>query len=70
MIFGKEVVQYLDKLYYVYRKVKPDRIKEGYINDVKEFWHCDLVLRNKYNNDDTLLFLKSIDDAEIVKDII
>ena len=63
MIFGKEVVQYQNKLYYIYRKVNPDRIKEGYVNDVKDFWRCDVVVRNKFNNDDTLLFLREIEEV-------
>ena len=62
----KELVQYQNKLYYVYKKMKPDSIKEGYVNDIKELWRCDVVVRNKYNNDDTLLFLRHIEDAIIV----
>ena len=62
----KELVQYQNKLYYVYKKMKPDSIKEGYVNDIKDLWRCDVVVRNKYNNDDTLLFLRLIEDAIIV----
>jgi hypothetical protein len=66
----KELVNYQNKLYYVYKKMKPDQIKEGYVNDVKDFWRCDVVVRNKFNNDDTLLFLREIEEAQIVRDII
>ena len=68
MVFGKEVVQYQDKLYYIYRKLKPDSVKEKRLDDLKSLWMCDVVVRNKYNNDDTLLFLRLIEDAEIIED--
>lgn len=38
-VFNKkclELVNYKDKLYYVYRKVDMGMIKEGHVNDVKE----------------------------------
>jgi len=46
--------------------MKPYQIKDGYLNDIKELWMCDVVVRGKQNNDDTLLFLREIPDAEIV----
>ena len=61
----KELIIYKDKLYYVHRYVRKDNIKDGYVNDVKEFWNCDLVLRGK-DNSETYIFLKHIEDAEIV----
>ncbi len=60
----KELVNYQDKLYWVYRKIKSSSIKEGRTNDVKEFWNCDLVVKNR--NDDFLLFLREIPDAKII----
>ena len=66
----KELVNYQDKLYYVYKKMKPHQIKDGYINDIKEHLRCYVVVRNKHNNDDTYLFLIEIPEAEIAKDII
>ena len=66
----KELVQYQNKLYYVYKKMRPDSIKDGYINDVRDHWRCDVVVRSKTNNDDTLLFLKIIEDAVIAQNII
>jgi len=62
----KELVNYQDKLYWIYRKVKHHQIKEGSINDLKEFWICDMVIRNKNQTDDTLLFLREIEEAIIV----
>jgi hypothetical protein len=68
MILNKELVVYLDKLYWVYRKVKQEQIKEDYVQDVKEFWNCDVVVKHKNQTDNSLLFLRLIDDAEIVLD--
>jgi hypothetical protein len=62
----KEIVNYQDKLYWIYRKVKHHQVKEGSINDLKEFWLCDMAVRNKNQNDDTLLFLREIEEAIIV----
>jgi hypothetical protein len=62
----KEFVNYQDKLYWVYRKVKHHQVKEGSVNDLKEFWMCDMVVRNRNQNDDTLLFMREIEEAKIV----
>jgi hypothetical protein len=66
MMLPREYVNYEDKLYWVYRKVKHYQVKEGSINDLKEFWLCDMVVRNKNQNDDTLLFMREIEEAVIV----
>jgi len=66
----KDLVHYQNKLYYIYKKMKPESIKEGYVNDVKDFWRCDVVVRNKFNNDDSLLFLREISDLEPIRDVI
>lgn len=63
---NKELIQYQNKLFYIYRKMKPHQIKDGQLNDLKEFYMCDVVVRGKQNNDDTLLFLREIPEAEIV----
>jgi hypothetical protein len=65
---GLELVNYQDKLYYIYRRIDKNRIKEGFINDVKEAWRCDMVLKKKSEEDDTLIFLVEIPDAVIVED--
>lgn len=69
-MLNKELVNYQDKLYYIYKKMKPHQIKDGYINDIREHFKCDVVVKNRINNDDTLLFLREIPEVEIVKDII
>lgn len=61
----REYVNYQDKLYWIYRKVKHHQVKEGSVNDLKEFWLCDMVVRNKNQTDDTLLFLREIEEAMI-----
>jgi len=66
LISGKELITYQNKLFWVYRKVRLGAIKEGYINDVKQFWGCDVVVKSRNVNDETLLFLKEIEDAIIV----
>lgn len=65
----KEFVNYQDKLYWIYRKVKQSQIKEGSVTDLKDFWMCDVVVRSRHNNDDTLLFMREIEEAKIVKDL-
>lgn len=63
-----EILTYQDKMYYVYRRFPRNRIKEGFINEVKELWHCDLVLKRRNENDEILMFLVEIPDAVIVDD--
>jgi hypothetical protein len=65
-MLSKELVKYQDKLYWVYRKVKASVIKEGYVNDLKEFWNCDVAVRNRNQNDDIILFLREIPEAVLV----
>ncbi|OQC44323.1 MAG: hypothetical protein BWX59_01982 [Bacteroidetes bacterium ADurb.Bin028] len=65
---GFELITYQDKLYYVFRKVNKNSIKDGHINDIKEFWRCDIVLKKRNNEDDMLLFLVEIPDAIIIED--
>lgn len=66
-ILGKDVVTYQDKLYYIYRKEKIDRIKSDMVSLLKDFWLCDIVIKGKYQgSDDSYLFLREISDAIIV----
>jgi hypothetical protein len=60
-----EMVSYQDKRYYVYRKISKNRIKEDQILNVKELWHCDIVLRTKNQEDEMLIFLVEMPDAVI-----
>jgi hypothetical protein len=65
-MLNKELVNYQDKLYWVYRRIKHSQVKEGSVNDLKEFWYCDVVVRNRNQQDDILLFLREIEEAKIV----
>ena len=65
-MLNKELVNYQEKLYWVYRRVKHSQVKEGSVNELKEFWYCDMVVRNRNQQDDTLLFLREIEDAKVV----
>lgn len=65
---GTEIINYQDKLYYIYRRFPENQIKEGCINNVKELWNCDVVLRKKNEDNDILLFLVEISDAIIIED--
>jgi len=60
------MVVYQNKLYYVYKKLRSSQIKEGYLNEVKEFWRCDVVVKNRIQQDENLLFLREIEEATIV----
>jgi hypothetical protein len=65
-MLNKELIKYQNKLYYVYKKLRQSQVKEGYVNDVKEWWNCDVVVKSRQQNDDNLLFLREIEDAIIV----
>lgn len=63
-----EMINYQDKLFWVYRKIHKDRIKEGHILDVRDAWHCDTVLKTKNQDEEMLIFLVEIPDAVIVEE--
>jgi hypothetical protein len=63
---NKELVNYQDKLYWVYRKVNQTQVKQEFITDLKEFWFCDLVVRDRNSEDSKLLFLREISDAVVL----
>jgi len=65
MGLNKELVTINNNLYYIYRKVSKDSIKEGYLNELKELWDCPMVVKHNQNQD-ILLFLREIPDAELV----
>jgi len=62
----REYVNYDNKLYWVYRKVNQSQVKEGSVSNLKDFWMCDMVIRNKNQTNDTLLFMREIEEAIIV----
>lgn len=65
-MLNKELVQYQDKLFWVYRRVKSTQIKEGSVSDLRDFWLCDVAVKSRNNNDDFILFLREIEEVKIV----
>jgi hypothetical protein len=63
-MLNKQLVNYNNKLYWVYRKIKENHIKINKLNDIKELWSCDIVVRQKNGDSDDLIFLKEIPDVE------
>jgi hypothetical protein len=62
----KDLVTYQDKLYWTYRKVNQGQVIEERIQDLKEFWYCDIVLKQKTSQGEVLLFLREISDVEVI----
>jgi len=65
----KELLKYQDRLFWVYRKVKEHQIKPEGITIVRDYWHCDTVLKqnNHQGGDVLLLFLREIPEAEVLE---
>ena len=57
-----QFINFNDKLYYVYRKMREKNIKPGATEFILSLWHCDVAL--KQNED--VFFCRIIEDAEIV----
>lgn len=68
MVGKYELVNYKDKLYYIYRKFRESQIKKEGVDELKDFWLCDIVLKNTHNSESYLWFLREIPDAEIIED--
>ena len=66
MILNKELINYNNNLYWVYRRIRESSINVGKVNDVKELWLCDIVLKQRIQENDILIFLREIPDAECV----
>jgi hypothetical protein len=62
----KDLINYQDKLYWIYRRLKQSTVKEENVQIIKDFWYCDLVLKFRNNEDDSLLFLREIPDVEVL----
>jgi len=62
----KDLINYQDRLYWIYRRLKQSSVREENIQMIKDFWHCDLVLKFRNNEDDSLLFLREITDLEVL----
>lgn len=66
----KELFNFQEKLYFIERKIKETQVKSELIEDLKKYWDCDNVVRQTYRqtNENFLLFLKEIPEAEILPD--
>lgn len=62
----KDYIKYQDRLFWQYRRVNVDHVKDGSIQDLKEFWLCDIVLKQKTPQGEVFLFLREIPEAIIV----
>jgi hypothetical protein len=62
----KEFINYQNKLYWIYRKIKESHVKEENIQHIKEFWNCDIVLKFRNGEIDSLLFLREIPELEVL----
>ena len=67
-MLNKELINYQDKLYWIYKKIKVSQFKEDFVNDFKEFWDCEIVLKHRNNNDEFLLFMREIPEVELILD--
>lgn len=65
-MLNKELLNYNHKLYWVYRRIKESQIKIDKVNDIKSFWDCDIILKQRIQEDDTLIFLREIPELEIL----
>lgn len=68
MFLRYDLLNYQEKLYYIYRKIDENQIKEGKINELRDFWFCDITLKNKIINDNKILFLREIPEATILEE--
>lgn len=66
MLLNKELIKYQDKLFWVYRKIKQELVNEKYIQDLREFWMCDIILKQKTPQGEVFIFLREIPEAVIV----
>lgn len=60
-MLNKELINYKDELYWVYRRVKEQRVKDP--STLREYWLCDIALRSG----EDLLFCRHIPDAKIIE---
>jgi hypothetical protein len=60
-----ELLKFQDRLFYVYRRIKSTSIKMEYLEEIKKYWLCDLVLRASTDSE-VLIFLREIPDLEII----
>lgn len=61
-----EYLNYQNKLYYIFKRVNSNRIKSEYIQEIKNFWLCDIVLKYNQHNEDVFIFLREVSELEIL----
>ncbi len=61
-----EYINYQNKLFYIYRKIKVSQIKEEIIHEMKNYWLCDSVLKYSNHDENFFLFLREVSDLEIM----
>jgi len=68
----REYINFQDKLYYLYRKIRSSEVKEEDIQSLKEHWHCDIVIKNKTQNEgeEILYYLVLIPEAIVIDDAV
>lgn len=66
----KELFKYQDKLYLIERELSESKVNPEFINDLKEYWRCDMVLKRiqRQTNEVHFLFLVEIPEAEILEE--
>jgi len=67
MINCKEKINYQGNLYVVKKKIKQSQINSELIDSLKNYWDCDLVLKQNNTEEKYLLFLILIPIAEVVE---
>ena len=66
-MINKELFKYRDNLYWIFRKVKEHQLKPEVVAPLREYWGCDLVLRNNQGEEKYLYFLVEIPEAEVIE---
>lgn len=61
-----EYLNYQNKLYYIFKRVNSNRIKSEHIQEIKNFWLCDIVLKYNQHNEDVFIFLREVSELEIL----
>lgn len=61
-----EFFKYNNELYIIDRRIKVKYLKEDKIEELRELLECDLVLKSNNTKDSHFLFLRKIEDAQIV----
>jgi hypothetical protein len=63
----KELVNYQNNLYWIYRRVKEHQVNPEIITALRDYWGCDIVLKQNNTQEKYLLYLVLIPDAEVLE---